>query len=295
MRSRAGRLAAAAVGLLFALPTNWARATDVPVDLVLALAIDVSGSIDPDEARLQREGYVDAFRNPRVIQAIKSGPFGRIAVAYYEWAGFGHHRIVAPWTLVDSEKAALALADALTRNPPQTARRTAIGDAIVFGAGFFENNGFQGRRKVIDVSGDGANNWGTPVTEARAMALERGVTINGLPIMTDNPSGYVPAEPNLDLYYQSCVIGGPGAFIEVAHSFDDFGRAVLRKLVLEIADIRPDRPDAADERTARLLRGVPAHRLTAGGAPGLLRVADDKRVPPPCDYGERMWNGRWGN
>ena len=95
------------------------------------LAIDVSGSIDPDEARLQREGYVDAFRNPRVIQAIKSGPFGRIAVAYYEWAGFGHHRIIVPWTLVDSEKAALALADALTRNPPQGALHREFWDPAV--------------------------------------------------------------------------------------------------------------------------------------------------------------------
>jgi hypothetical protein len=294
MRLRAGRLAAAAIGLLLALKLTGAKAADLPVDLVLALAIDVSGSIDPDEARLQREGYIEAFRNPRIVQAIKSGPFGRIAVAYYEWAGFGHHRVIVPWTLVDSEKSALALADALTRNPPQTARRTAIGDAIVFGTGFFENNGFQGRRKVIDISGDGANNWGTPVTEARAKALERGVTINGLPIMNDKPSGFVPAEPNLDLYYQSCVIGGPGAFIEVAHSFDDFGRAVLRKMVLEIADIRPDRSGRSDERAARLLRGIPAPRL-ATGMRGVLRVADDERIAPPCDYGERLWNGRWGN
>jgi hypothetical protein len=281
MRSRAGRLAAAAVGLLFALPVSWAKAADLPVDLVLALAIDVSGSIDPDEARLQREGYIDAFRNPRVIQAIRSGPYGRIAVAYYEWAGFGHHRIVVPWTLVDSEKTAFALADALSRNPPETARRTAVGDAIVFGTQFFDHNGFAGRRKVIDISGDGANNWGTPVTEARTMALEHGVTINGLPIKNDNPSGYVPAEPDIDLYYEHCVIGGPGAFIEVAHNFDDFGRAVLRKLVLEIAGIRPG---TAGSRSA----------ATGIGAPHLLRVAD-KRALPPCDYGERLWNQRWGN
>lgn len=294
MSLRAGRLIAAAVGLLFALPLAGAKATDIPVDLVLALAIDVSGSIDPDEARLQREGYIDAFRNPRVIQAIKSGPFGRIAVAYYEWAGFGHHRIIVPWTLIDSEKSAHAFAQALSENPPQTARRTAIGDAIVFGAGFVESNGFQGRRKVLDISGDGANNWGTPVTEARAMALQRGVTINGLPIMNDHPSGYVPPEPNLDLYYQNCVIGGPGAFTEVARNFDDFGRAVLRKMVLEIADIRPDPSGRIDERAARLLRGVPAPRL-ADGLPGVRLVADEKRVAPPCDYGERLWNGRWGN
>lgn len=295
MRLRAGRLAAAAISLLFALPTNVTKAADLPVDLVLALAIDVSGSIDPDEAQLQREGYIDAFRNPRVIRAITGGAFGRIAVAYFEWAGFGHHRIIVPWTLVDSEKSALALADALTRNPPQTARRTAIGDAIVFGTGFFDHNGFESRRKVIDISGDGANNWGTPVTQARSMALKRGVTINGLPIMNDKSTGYVPREPDVDLYYQHCVIGGPGAFIEIARNFDDFGRAVLRKLVLEIADIRPGATASERSRAAALLRGVPPRRMTIAGSPHFLRVADDNRVPPPCDYGERLWNERWGN
>jgi len=288
MGKGAGRLAAVTVVLMLGLP---AGAAEVPVDLELALGIDVSGSVDEDEARLQREGYINAFRHPRVIEAIRNGPIGRIAVAYYEWAGFGHMRVIVPWTVVDSEKASHLVADALTRNPPQTARRTAIADAIVFGTTFFDDNGFEGRRRVIDISGDGPNNWGESVTAARDAAVARGITINGLPIMNDQYSfGGLPPTPHLDLYYRNCVIGGPGAFVVPAKDFGDFARAVLRKMILEIADIHPDPEPAPGTVAARLLRGVPAHAF----APAGLRRVAEPRFAPPCNIGERQWRSRWG-
>jgi hypothetical protein len=237
-----------------------------PVDLELALAVDVSGSIDDQEALLQREGYIAAFRHPKIIEAIGGGFLRRIAVSYYEWAGFGHMKIIADWTVIHDTASAHAFAEQLTLEPPQTARRTAISDAITFGAGFLETNGFDGTRRVLDISGDGPNNWGPVVTAARDGAVARGITINGLPIMNGRPSrfGSLPID-NLDLYYQNCVIGGPGAFLVVAEDFTDFAQAILRKLYLEIAGRAPPAP--------------PAAYRPAGG-----------RVAPPCDVGERRWD-----
>jgi hypothetical protein len=231
------------------------------VDLELILAVDVSGSIDDEEAMLQRQGYIAAFRHPRVADAIRHGSLGRIAVAYYEWAGFGHVKIIADWTLIDDKASAEAFADRLTEVPPQTARRTAIADAIDFAVPYFEQNAFVGNRKVIDISGDGPNNWGRLVTHARDAAVTTGITINGLPIMNSRPSpwGSRP-RPDLDLYYRDCVIGGFGAFIVVAYELKDFASAVLRKLILEIAGKVP---------TARLV-------------PATMRKA------PPCDIGESL-------
>lgn len=241
-----------------AVGTTHAAAEEV--DLQLVLAVDVSGSIDEIEARVQRDGYIAAFRDPRVVDAIERGFLGRIAVAYYEWAGFGHTRIIADWSLIRDRASAEAFADRLARNPPQTARRTAIAHAIEFAVPYFAQNGFTSHRKVVDVSGDGPNNWGGPVTAARDAAVAAGITVNGLPIMNGRPSRYGrPPMPDLDLYYRDCVIGGFGAFIEVADDFDDFARAVLRKLILEIAGAPP---------------------------PRLVRVA--ARDAPPCDIGERM-------
>jgi hypothetical protein len=249
-----------------------ASAQEIPVDLELALGADVSGSVDEEEADLQRGGYIAAFRHPSIIDAIRNGPYGRIAVAYYEWAGFDHMRVIADWTLIKDRQTALAFADALTRNPPQTARRTAISAALEFGSTWFDKNDYTGRRRVVDISGDGPNNWGEPVTAARARAIARGVIINGLPIMNDRPSlfGRAPMK-NLDLYYRNCVIGGPGAFLITARNFKDFPRAIMRKLILEIADLRP--PTAS---------------------PLLRRVALQQKAPP-CNIGERMRQWRLEN
>ena len=239
-------------------------AAEQSVDLELALAVDVSGSVDGEEALLQRYGYVDAFRHPDVIRAIEHGILGRIAVAYYEWAGFGHMRVIVGWTEIAGRPDAEAFALALTRNPPVTARRTAISSAIDFAAPWFEGNGFEGTRRVIDISGDGANNWGGPVTVARDRAVALGVTINGLPIVNGRPGpGGFPQDPNLDLYYRDCVIGGAGAFYIAADGFESFAEAIRRKLIVEIAG------------------GVP------GPAAGAIPVQYDGRVAPPCDIGER--------
>jgi hypothetical protein len=242
-----------------------AFAQDQPVDLELALGIDVSGSVDDDEALLQRQGYIAAFRHPDVIRAVEQGILGRIAVAYYEWAGYGHMRIISDWALIDGAKTAHAFARSLELNPPETAHRTAISSAIDFAVTYFEVNDFEGTRRVVDISGDGANNWGGLVTEARDRAVLAGVSINGLPIVNDRPgpSGR-PQTSNLDLYYENCVIGGPGAFIVIANSFEEFAEAVRRKLIIEIADLPPD------------------------NGPGLIPAQfTPNRVSPPCDVGER--------
>ena len=248
---------------------------EIEVDLELALAVDVSGSIDDEEAVLQRAGYIAAFRHPRVLEAIRRGAHGRIAAAYYEWAGYGLMKVIADWTLIHDKASALAFAAKLKGAPPETASRTAIGSAISFAVPFFEANEFESQRKVVDISGDGPNNWGGLVTVARDAALAKGITINGLPIINDRPSrfGRAPMR-NLDLYYMDCVIGGPGAFIVVTSRFKDFGSAILRKLILEIAGKTPKMPPgaaaaSADAVTSSMLRPAAAH------------------IGPPCDYGER--------
>ena len=268
------------LALILAGPPTIAGA-DSPVDLELALGIDVSGSIDDEEARLQREGYIAAFRHPRMLKAIRSGILGRIAVAYFEWAGFGHMKVIAGWTLIHDEAGAAAFAARLAQGAPQTASRTAISDAIDFAVPYFERNGFAGTRRVIDISGDGPNNWGDLITEARDRALARGITINGLPIMNDRPTiGGWPPMPNLDLYYRNCVIGGPGAFIVVAKDFGDFAVAVRRKLILEIAGIAPGR--AAHNMRPRGRSFSQGTRMAQLQPP--LPAA---RIAPPCDAGER--------
>jgi opacity protein-like surface antigen len=236
LRSHCTFLAAA----LLAIWSSSAQAQDLPVDLELVLAVDVSGSIDEVEAQLQRQGYVMALSHPRVIQAIQGGGYGRIAVTYVEWANSGHQRTVADWTLLSDEASAKALAGALAEAPLMTAHWTSISGAIDHASQLFDGNGFEGLRQVIDVSGDGYNNNGRPAEHAREDAVAMGITINGLPIVNrrPNPWGSAPAA-NLDAYYEQYVIGGPGAFIVVAEDFDDFAAAVLSKLILEIAEGAP--------------------------------------------------------
>jgi hypothetical protein len=246
---------------------------ETPVDLELALAIDVSRSIDASEAQLQREGYIKAFRDPEVIEAIVTGMLGRIAVGYFEWAGFGHADIIVDWRLIDDAVSANAFADALAQGHPISASRTSISGAIDFAQPWFDDNGFDGTRRVVDISGDGPNNWGELVTNARDRAVAAGVTINGLPILNTEMGLFSRFNiGSLDLYYRDCVIGGTGAFLVVAADFNDFARAVRRKLVLEIAGVQPP----------------PTH--------GVIRVQADEgaRVSPPCNIGETMWRDRDG-
>jgi hypothetical protein len=229
---------AAARGLVLAAAVGSAplAAQDLPVDVELVLAVDISGSIDPTDARLQRGGYVSALRDPEVILAIESGMHGRIAVAYVEWAGETHQHTVLDWTLIESRTDAIAFSGALAEAPFWKGSWTSISGAIDYAVALFEGNGYDGLRRVIDISGDGYNNHGRPVEDARDEAVAAGITINGLPILHDraSPLGSRPPD-DLDRYFEQRVIGGPGAFVIVARDFSDFARAVLAKLQLEIA------------------------------------------------------------
>jgi len=222
------------VGLLAA---PWAAgAQRAAVDLELVLAVDVSGSVDEEEARLQRTGYVAAFRHPEVMAAIRSGLLRRIAVTYFEWAGPQYQKLVADWMVVEDEASANRLADRLADAPIGTAAWTSISGAIDFGMRLLASGAYEGTRRVIDISGDGANNQGLPVSDLRDRAVAAGIVINGLPIVNNKPSRFgFPADPDLDLYFTHCVIGGPGAFIVVAEDFNAFAAAIRRKLVMEIA------------------------------------------------------------
>jgi hypothetical protein len=212
-----------------------ARADAEPVDVLLVLAVDVSRSIDEEEARLQREGYREALSDPRVIEAVGRGMIGAIGVAYVEWAGIEHQRLVLPWTRIASQRDGDRWADALAEAPRNSLSWTSISGAIDFSRRVLAEAPFEGTRRVIDVSGDGVNNSGRPTELARDEAVAEGIVINGLPIVNDRPTfGRMPPVP-LDQYYARNVIGGAGAFMIVAEDFTVFAQAVRRKLIREIA------------------------------------------------------------
>ena len=264
-----------------------ARAAPIAVDLELVLAVDVSGSVDTEEAALQRTGYVLAFRHPSVIHAIRHGPLGRIAVVYFEWGGYGNTNLVIDWMLIKDKATAGKFAHKLRKSAQLVASRTSISGAMDISAAMLASNKFTAKRRVIDISGDGANNSGDLVDLARDRTVARGITINGLPILNrrESPGGYRQIEA-LDLYYRDCVIGGPGAFHIVAKSFKDFSRAVLRKLILEIADARPATAPSRDRARSGRWRGLT-------GNPNLIRVAGGRKAPP-CYIGEQRWRRRRG-
>lgn len=209
------------------------------VDLELILAVDASLSVDAEEAQLQRQGYIAALTDPRTVKAIQSGVNGRIAILYFEWASEFYQRMIIDWTVIHDEASARAAADAIAASPYRGERRTSISGAIHYAAGLFGQR-YKSERRVIDVSGDGRNNSGPPLETTRAEVLSQGITINGLPILNDKPTfggyrgGYGP-DPYLDRYYQDSVIGGPGAFMIPAESFQSFDHAILSKLIREIA------------------------------------------------------------
>jgi hypothetical protein len=237
MRRNAVSLVFAAGLTAIALP-GAADAAETAVDLELVLAVDISRSMDQDEQALQRNGYVAAITNPDLIAAIQQGPNHRIALSYVEWAGPGQQATVVDWRVIDGAASAKAFADALAAAPLHTLLGTSISDGLTFAKARFDANGFRAPRRVIDVSGDGPNNMGMPIALARADVLNAGITINGLPIMIKQAGDFLSIE-NLDVYYQDCVIGGAGAFMEVVRSADQFEEAIRRKLVLEIADRAP--------------------------------------------------------
>ncbi|MBX9589586.1 MAG: DUF1194 domain-containing protein [Hyphomonadaceae bacterium] len=210
-------------------------AAQTPVDLELVLAVDVSLSMDIDEQRLQRDGYVAAFRDAEIHRAIGSGGYGRIAVTYVEWAGPFSQSVVIPWTIIDGAEAALAFADRLEALPISRARLTSISAALKFAQGLFAASGAKGVRRVVDVSGDGPNNAGEAILPVRDELVANGIVINGLPIML-RAAVTTPFDiSDLDRYYGNCVIGGAGAFMVPVRELTEFASAIRRKLLLEIS------------------------------------------------------------
>jgi hypothetical protein len=226
-----GSLAAPLATLAGTLPARAQTA----VDLQLVLAVDVSRSIDEVEAELQRRGYVEALTSSRVIEAILSGEHKRIALCYTEWAGTHYQVVVIDWAVIDSAAAARRFADKLAEAPRTSQSWTAVGAALNFAGARFDNSGFESRRHVIDISGDGRTNDGPPAELVRDKLVAQGIVINGLPVMMNRTNFGRPPDTGLDKYYEENVIGGPGSFMVSAASFDDFGRAVRSKLVREIS------------------------------------------------------------
>ncbi len=214
--------------------TGPALAMDVPIDLELVLAVDVSGSMDFEEQQVQRAGYMDAITHPEVLAAIRSGPYGRIAVTYVEWGGSGYQQTTIPWGTIEDDGSAREFAAALAEAPIARIRGTSISGALRYASGLFEANGYEGFRRVIDISGDGPNNMGMPVVPTRDEVLHQGIVINGLPVMLRPSGGYLGIN-NLDVYYEDCVIGGPGSFVVSVNNPAQFAETIRRKLVLEIA------------------------------------------------------------
>ena len=264
-------VAGAIAGGGIAAPNPGFRSTDreavASVDVELVLAVDVSYSMDMDELAIQREGYAQAIVSKEFLQALKTGPNGKISVTYFEWAASSDQKIIIPWRVIDGPETADAVANEIMKTPIRRASRTSISGAINFAMPLFDENPHRGLRRVIDISGDGPNNNGSPVTIARDAALEKGITINGLPIMVKEPSYSTMDIDNLDFYYEDCVIGGPGSFVVTIKEREKFKEAIRTKLVLEVAGRTPER------------RVIP--------------VAE-KEPRVSCLIGEKIWQDRWG-
>jgi hypothetical protein len=263
------------VGLILTFTSGYVReaSSAEAVDVELALAVDVSLSMSPAELEVQRRGYAAALTDDRVIQAIEQGAHGRIAITYFEWAGHTTQRVVVPWTVIASREDAERVAWQLSANPPAGARRTSIAGALQFGADLFAESGFRGAKRVIDISGDGPNNEGPPIEKMRNTVLRQGITINGLPLMTNRGLTSVYDIRDLDRYYADCVIGGPGAFMIPVNDWSQFPEAVRRKLVLELA------APASPARTADEAANPPA-------------LAAQSPSPYDCLVGEKLWRDR---
>lgn len=265
-----GLLSLMAAGLCAGSAPNAQQPSSPPeeVDVALVLAVDVSYSMDIDELALQRTGYIEAFRSRQLHEAIARGAIGKIAVTYFEWAGGNFQFVVKPWTIIDTPQSAIAFAEELGEAPTRRGRRTSISGAIDLGMQLLDQAKVTAIRRVIDISGDGANNDGRPVTAARDEARDKGISINGLPVMLKQAS-YFDID-NLDVYYEDCVITGIGAFVIPIRERHQFVDATRTKLVREIAELPAD-PD------------------------GLVRRVQDNRPRTECLAGERQWRDRMGN
>ena len=260
------RLFIALVCLVLALGEARARG---PVDVELVLAVDVSFSMDPEEQRLQRDGYIEAFRDPEVLPAIANGIHGRIASTYIEWAGAGRTRTLVPWMAISNRATVEEFVERLSREPFSRLSRTSISTGLIAAMEAFNASPFEPVRRVIDVSGDGPNNDGPRVVPVRDAIVEQGVVINGLPIVLNRQTsgrGNWGDIPNLDDYYEDCVIGGPGSFSIPIRERSEFVPATRRKILMEIANLVP-------EREPRVMRASTAPRVS-------------------CEIGEQMFR-RW--
>jgi hypothetical protein len=237
------------------------------VDVELVIAVDVSYSMDLDELAVQREGYAQAIVSKEFLQALKTGPNSRVAVTYFEWSALNDQKIIIPWRVIDGPESADAVATEIMKTPVRRGSRTSISGAINFAMPLFDENPYRGLRRVIDISGDGPNNNGAPVIGARDAALEKGIVLNGLPIMIKEPVYSTMDIDNLDWYYEDCVIGGPGSFVVAIKDREKFKEAIRSKLILEVAGRTPEQ------------RIIPA---------------TDKQPRVPCLIGEKIWGDRWG-
>jgi uncharacterized protein DUF1194 len=236
------------------------------VDVELVIAVDVSYSMDFDELAVQREGYAQAIISTEFLQALRTGPHGKVAVTYFEWAASSDQKIIIPWRVIDGAESADAVASEILKTPIRRASRTSISGAIYFAMPLFDENPYHGLRRVIDISGDGANNNGAPIPPARDEALSKGIVINGLPIMVKEPDSTTDID-HLDWYYEDCVIGGPGSFVLPIKDREKFKEAVRTKLSLEVKGQTPE------------------HRIVP---------AAEKEPRVSCLAGEKLWQDRWG-
>jgi hypothetical protein len=243
------------------------KQTAPSVDVELVIAVDVSYSMDLDELAVQREGYARAIVSKEFLRALRTGPNSKISVTYFEWSASSDQKIIIPWRVIDGPETADAVADEIMNTPVRRGSRTSISGAISFAITLFDEDPYRGLRRVIDISGDGPNNNGAPVTPVRDEALAKGIVINGLPIMIKEPSYSTMDIDNLDWYYEDCVIGGPGAFVVPIKDRENFKEAIRTKLIREVAGRTPERP---------------------------VRPASDKEPRVSCTIGERLWQDRWG-
>ena len=255
----------------FAAPNSASQLAQKPaeaqVDVELVLAVDVSYSMDLEELAIQREGYAQAIISADFLKALKTGPHGKVAITYFEWAAAHDQKVIIPWRIVDGPETADAVAAEIMKAPLRRASRTSISGAINFGMQLLAENPYKGLRRVLDISGDGPNNNGEPVLIARDAALEKGITINGLPVMVKQASYATMDIEQLDLYYEDCVIGGPGSFVIPIKDRAKFKEAIRTKMILEVAQLQPES------------KVVPVQ-------------AREPRVS--CTIGEQLWRERWG-
>ncbi len=259
------------VGALALAPPAIARDQGVAVDAELVFSVDISYSMDRVEQQLQRNGYVQALTSPQFINALKSNPIGKVAIAYMQWASYNDQDTLLDWTVISDEASAKAAADKLANAPYRRARRTSISGAIDAASRLFNENGFKGERQIIDVSGDGPNNDGRPVAQARDEALSKGLVINGLPLVGIREYLGFADIKDLDIYYEDCVVGGPDSFMVVIRDSKNFVEATRNKLVREIA-------------------AVPSPKTSP-----LIQPAQAREPRISCTAGENLWRDRWGN